>query len=41
MDEIKFELIWSLISSYSLKILGSIAILLIGKWVAVKISNLI
>ena len=41
MDEIKFELIWSLISSYSLKILGSIAILLIGKWLAVKISNLI
>ena len=41
MDEIKFELIWSLISSYSLKILGSIAILLIGKWLVAKISNLI
>ncbi|WP_314069040.1 hypothetical protein [Campylobacter showae] len=41
MDEIKFELIWSLISSYSLKILGSITILLIGKWLVAKISNLI
>nr|WP_315018327.1 mechanosensitive ion channel domain-containing protein [uncultured Campylobacter sp.] len=41
MDEIKFELIWSLISSYSLKILGSIAILLIGKWLVAKITNLI
>ena len=41
MDEIKFELIWSLISSYSLKILASIAILLIGKWLVAKISNLI
>ena len=41
MDEIKFELIWSLISSYSLKILGSIAILLIGKWLVAKISSLI
>ena len=41
MDEIKFELIWSLISSYSLKILGSITILLIGKWLVAKISNLV
>ena len=41
MDEIKFELIWSLISSYSLKILGSITILFIGKWLVAKVSNFI
>lgn len=41
MGDINFDTIWSLISSYSLKILGSIAILLIGKWLVDRVSKLL
>lgn len=41
MSDINFDAIWSLISSYSLKILGSIAILLIGKWLVDRVSKLL
>lgn len=41
MSDINFDFVWSLVSSYSLKILGSIAILIVGKWLADRVSKIL